>query len=190
MVKELEDAPRDEVVVLLYCDPACAVGEPPDSSFDAAVRAAGSILHAQAKRGRRSVLALNRARPEVHRISSLQGDWRAAMETLAAARPDGTTPVAGLIGRDGGAVAQALELAVVTARLEPRLVDRLVQRAATHHGVSLVWLDAATFAGRPPRREPMLLRLQASGVAVAVVRHGDDLRRVLGAQVLERAAGG
>jgi hypothetical protein len=36
----------------------------------------------------------------------------------------------------------------------------------------------------------MLLRLQSSGVAVAVVRHGDDLRRVLGAQVLERAAGG
>jgi uncharacterized protein (DUF58 family) len=41
MVKELEDAPRDEVAVLLDGDPAAVVGPPPDSSFDAAVRAAG-----------------------------------------------------------------------------------------------------------------------------------------------------
>jgi uncharacterized protein (DUF58 family) len=190
MVKELEDAPRDEVVVLLDCEPACDVGESPDSSFDAAVRAAGSVLHAQARRGRRAVLALNRARPEVHRVASLEGDWRAAMEALAAARADGASPLAALVARDGGVVSRALELAVVTARLDARLAERLVQRATSHRGVSLVWVDAATYAGRPPRSEPALLRLQAAGVAVAVVRRGCDLRAVLGAPQVERAVGG
>ena len=190
MVKELEDAPRDEVVVLLDCDPAGDVGTPPDSSFDAAVRAAGSLLHAHARRGRRAVLALNRARPESHRVASLEGDWRAAMESLAAARADGLQPLAALIGREGGVAARALELTVVTARLEPRLVDRLVQRASSHRGISLVWIDAASYAGRPSVRAPALLRLHASGVAVAVVRQGEDLRAALGAPRLERAAGG
>jgi uncharacterized protein (DUF58 family) len=190
MVKELEDAPRDEVVVLLDCDPAGDVGAQPGSSFDVAVRAAGSVLHAHARRGRRCVLALNRARPEIHRIASLEGDWRAAMESLAAARADGTQPVAALVGREGGLVSRALELTVVTARLEPRFADRLAQRATSHRGVSLVWIDAASFAGRPARREPALLRLQAAGVAVAVVRKGDDLRAALGGSVVERAAGG
>ena len=190
MVKELEDAPRDEVVVLLDCGPACDVGVPPDSSFDEAVRAAGSLLHAHARRGRRCVLALNRARPEVHRIASLEGDWRATMEALAAARADGVASLSSLVGREGGVAARALELAIVTAHLDPRLVDRLAQLASSHHAVSLVWVDAATYAGREPRREPALVRLQATGVAVAVVRRGDDLRAALGAATLERAAGG
>jgi uncharacterized protein (DUF58 family) len=190
MVKELEDAPRDEVVVLLDCAPAGEVGAPPDSSFDAAVRAAGSILHAHARLGRRAVLALNRARPEVHRVTSLDGDWRAAMEALAAARADAAMPLAALVGREGGVAAQALELAVVTACVEPRLVERLVQRASSHRGIALVWIDAASYAARPTAREPALLRLEAAGVAVAVVRRGDDLRAVLGPPRLERVAGG
>jgi hypothetical protein len=112
------------------------------------------------------------------------------MEALAAARADAAKPLAGLLARDGGLVSRALELAVVTARLEQRLADLLVQRAATHRGVSLVWVDAATFAGRGPTRENGLLRLQSAGVAVAVVRSGDDLRTALGAPRLERTAHG
>ena len=190
MVKELEDAPRDEVVVLLDCDPAGAVGDPPDASFDAAVRAAGSILHAHVRRGRRAVLALNRAQPEVHRVASLDGDWRVAMESLAGARADSAISAAAMIVREGGVVARSLELALVTTRLEPRLADRLVQRATTHRGVSLVWVDAASFAGTPTARQPELARLQAAGCAVAVIRRGDDLRTVLGAPRMERVAGG
>jgi len=190
MVKELEDAPRDEVVVLLDGDPGGAAGEPPDSSFDAAVRAAGSILHAYVRRGRRTVLAINRAQPEAHRVASLDGDWRGAMEALAAARPDAAMPAAAIVAREGGVVSRSLELAVVTTRLDPRLAERLVQRATTHHGVSLVLVDSASFAGAPSARRPELARLQAAGCAVAVVRRGDDLRSVLGAPLLQRAAGG
>jgi len=181
MVKELEDAPRDEVVVLLDCDARGQVGVPPDSSFDLAVRAAGSILGAHARRARRAVLALNGLRPVAIPITSLDGDWHAALEALAAAEPDGTSGAADLVGREGGLAARALELTVVTARLEPRLVDRLAQRAMTHRGISVVWVDAASFTGRPTTREPALQRLSAAGAAVAVLRRGDDLAAKLGA---------
>jgi hypothetical protein len=45
--------------------------------------------------------------------------------------------------------------------------------------VSVVYVDAPTFAGRKSTRDAALLRLQASGVPVAVLRDGDDLREVL-----------
>jgi hypothetical protein len=45
--------------------------------------------------------------------------------------------------------------------------------------VALVYVEAASFAGRRSRPEPDLLRLQAAGVPIAVVRHGDDLATAL-----------
>ena len=54
--------------------------------------------------------------------------------------------------------------------------------------VSVVWIDAASFASRPTRVEPGLLRLSAHGVPTAVVRRGDDLATVLGARSLEAVA--
>ena len=95
-----------------------------------------------------------------------------------------------MVGREGGVASRALELAVVTTMLDPQLAHRLLQRAATHRGVSLVWVDAGTWSGRATARDPELARLQAAGCAVAVLRRGDDLRTVLGAPRLARVAGG
>lgn len=176
MVKELEDAPRDEIAIVLDADASAVAGE----SFDVQVRAAGSVLRTHASRGRRAVLALNSDQPVSVRVSSLEGDWQAALGALAAVEADASRPVVELIVREGGPAARALEVVVVTARLAPALVTRLAQRALTSHGVSLVWIDSASFAGRPAKADPELLRLQAAGVPVAVVHAGDDLRAVLG----------
>ena len=176
MVKELEDAPRDEIAIVLDADAGAVTG----GSFDAQVRAAGSILRTHASRGRRAVLSLNAGQPSSVRVSSLEGDWQAAFEALAAVEPNGFRPVIELLGRESPA-ARALELVVVTARLSPALGTKLVQRALGNHGVSLVWVDAPSFAGRPTRVEPELLRLQGAGVPVAVVRAGEDLARALSA---------
>jgi uncharacterized protein (DUF58 family) len=182
MVKDLEDAPRDEIAVVLDGDASAVAG----ASFDLQVRAAGSVLRTHAARGRRAVLALNAARPSSVRVSSLEGDWTAAMGALAAVEPDGERPVVELLGRESGPAARALEIVVVTARLAPALATKLVQRALTSHGVSLVWIDAPSFAGRPTKADPELLRLQAAGVPVAVVRAGDDLRTALGGASMPR----
>ena len=132
MVKELEDAPRDEIAVLLDADATAVVGE----SFDVQVRAAGSILESYVRRGRRAVLVVNSERRDVQQVHSAAADWRRALELLAAAEPSGRGSVARLLAEHDGPAARALELAVVTARLDAGLVDRLVQRALSRRRVS------------------------------------------------------
>ena len=80
MVKELEDSPREDVAVVLDAWRGVRRG----SIFDVAVRAAGSMLQAHARRGRRAALVLGGATVEVQRVQA-EGDWRRALELLAGA---------------------------------------------------------------------------------------------------------
>jgi len=188
MVKELEDSPRDQVAVLLDGDPATVTGSPPDSSFDAAVRVAGSILLAQVRRGRRCMLILNTAGQETQLVSSDGPEWQLALELLAAAEPDARDAATALLQSADAPAARSLELVVVTSRVERALVDRLLERTLAHRPVALVHVESASFAGRPHRPDPELLRLQAAGVPIAVVRRGDDLAAALhGARAAEVA---
>jgi uncharacterized protein (DUF58 family) len=175
MVKELQDEPRDEVAIVLDADAKTVAG----ASFDEQVRAAGSLLRAQVWRDRRAVLVVNSISQEVVRVQSYAGDWRVALETLASVEPTGRVPLAALLADEAGPAGRAYELALVTSRLEPRLVDRVIHRALAQRRVSVVFVDAPTYAGARPSREPHLLRLQNSGVPVAVVHRGDDLARAL-----------
>jgi uncharacterized protein (DUF58 family) len=170
MVKELEDAPRDEVAVLLDGDATAVTGQ----TFDVAVRAAGSILQAHHRRGRRCALVVNSAARETQEIAT-DANWRRALEILAGAEPTAQTPAYALLQADGGIAARSLELVVVTSRIEVSLVDRLVQRALSRRGVSLVYIETE------PGPQPQLLRLQAVGIPVAVVHQGQDLAAALGA---------
>ncbi len=154
MVKELEDAPRDELAVLLDC---AGAGEP----LDIAVRAAGSLLAAHDRWGRRAALVLNAGPRRVER------DITASLELLAGLRTERAARIEELLAHEA---ARAQELIVVTSRLPRRLVDALVGR----RGAALVYVTAAA------RQDPALLRLAGSGVAVAVLRAGDDLRNALG----------
>ncbi len=181
MVKELEDSPRDELAVVLDAHRTFS-----RAAFDVAVRAAGSIAQAYAQRGRRAALVIGAAALHVQRVHA-EGDWRRALELLAAAEADGLDAPERLLGGDRNPAALALDLVVVTPRLEPGLVERLIQRAAARRSTAVVWVDVASFAGKP-RREPALLRLQSAGVPVAVLRRDDDLRRALAAPEFAEAA--
>jgi uncharacterized protein (DUF58 family) len=186
MVKELEDAPRDEIAVLLDADAAPVVGD----SFDVQVRAAGSILDAYVRRGRRAVLVVNSERREVQQVHSAAADWRRALELLAAVEPTGRTPLARLLAEHDSPVLRALELVVVTARVDGKLVDRLVQRALSRRQVSLVFVDSASFDGAGRRVQPLLLRLSGAGVPVAVVHAGDELAACLAGTAAAEVARG
>jgi hypothetical protein len=56
------------------------------------------------------------------------------------------------------------------------------------HAVSVVWIDAASFASRPNRADPGVLRLVSHGIPTAVVRRGDDLAAALSGQRREAVA--
>jgi len=188
MVKELEDAPRDEVAVLLDAAEGVDVGEAPESSFEAQVRAAGTLVWAHARRGRRAVLVVNGRSVQSHGIGTEESDLRGALEVLAGIEPDGVLPASALLAEEASRAARALEVVVVTARLPADLVERLVARSSRGLPASVVYVDASSWNGAAAR-EPGLLRLQAAGVPVAVVRKGDDLRTALAGTRLPEAAG-
>ena len=180
MVKELEDTPRDAVVVLLDCDPVGACGEPGDSSFDQAVRAAGSILKVFAARGRKAALVTTGGSRSSVEVSSGAEGFRTVLGVLAALEPDARTKLSRWLLHEQTRAAQAGELVVVTANLDPAAVDALLA-LATRRLLSVVWIDAPSYAGRPTRTPAGPLRLSRLGIPVAVVRRGDDLGAALDA---------
>ncbi len=183
MVKELEDAPRDETAVLLDADASVVIGNPPDSTFELAVRAAGSILRTHAKRGRRASLVVNARVPVYRRIHSYEGDWHLALELLASVEPDGHIPAAHLLTDESGPASRAMEVTVVTSIVSGKLVERLVQRAFAHHPATVVYVDPRSFSDGPTAPDhdvtAQLLRLDRAGIAVAILRRGDDLTEKL-----------
>ena len=187
MVRELHDTPHDGVVVLLDCDPAGATGEPPDSSFDAAVRAAGSVLRAYAIRGRAATLVTTGSNRSTVIVRAARRDFDAALAALAAAEADASHPLSRYLGADETALLRAGEIVVVTSVLAPATVAALL-RTANRRPVSVIWVDAPSFVERPTRADPGALRLSTSGVPVAVVRRGDDLAGALGARAVEALA--
>ena len=187
MVRELEDAPRDSVAIVLDVDATTVTGVPGRSSLDDAVRAAAGLVRAHAGRSRRALLVVASPTPGIHRVQSLGRDWDAALDALAAVEPAEGAPLRELTS-PRGALGTVPELVVVTAR--PEVVeDALVARRAVGRFCGLVVVDAPTYAGREPSTSSRtLLRLAGAGVAVTMVRHGDRLEDALGS-LRERAVG-
>jgi len=179
MVKELEDAPRDAVAIVLDCDPAGAAGRPPDSSFDAAARAAASLAAAHADRGRTVWLLTTGRVPALVRAGAGEAGLAEALGVLAAAEPDAVHPLARWLRQERGLPADAGELVVVTGVLGPGATQALLA-AARRRPVSVVLVDCPSFAGRAAAPAPEPLRLAAAGVPVAVLRRGAELAAVLG----------
>ncbi len=172
-MKELEDTSDGEPVVLLDCDPLAAVGRPPDTPFEAAVRAAGSIALAMARRGRSALLLTTGQRTEVVRIGPRAPDD--ALDALAGVEADARAPLAAVLAQTQGPLAGAREVIVVTARADAAATALLRSRAS-----ALVWVDAASWAGRRGPPAAGLAALAAAGMPVATVRRGDDLAAALG----------
>jgi uncharacterized protein (DUF58 family) len=189
MVKELEDAPRDEVVVVVDAQTGYSGGERLDTSFDTQVRAAGSILWTHARRGRNARLVVTSgASSDSVSVRSYERDWQRALEALAAAEQTGLRPLEGLLADHSGATARASDLVIVTPSLRPAIVEVVIARALSRQQVSVVYVDLPTFEGRDKRSvdvDAAILRLEAAGIPVARLRRGDDLASVLGETLTE-----
>ena len=71
----------------------------------------------------------------------------------------------------------------MTASLSPKLIEQLLQRAGAHHPATIVYVDPRSFGAEPNRPDHdasgQLIRLERAGIAVAVLRRGDDLAEKL-----------
>jgi uncharacterized protein (DUF58 family) len=179
MVRELEDAPRENIAVVLDVERATVTGAPGDSSLDDAVRAAAGLARAHATRSRGAMLVIGTPAPSIHRVRIPGHDWERALDALAGVDGVDGCPLRSLVAPRGvlGAIA---ELVVVTAR-PGAVADALVARAAGGQGCAVVAVDAPTYTGRAPSgASPELLRLSAVGCPVAVLRHGVPVEDALG----------
>jgi uncharacterized protein (DUF58 family) len=187
MVKELDDVPRDDVVVVLDRAADAVAGAPGRSSLDAAVRAAGSILRAYAARGRRAALQLTGEAGTVVRVHALERDWIAMLDALAAVAADESGSLVATLGDPRLPAVRAPELVVVTAAAAT-VAAVLEARVSERRPTAIVAVDAPSFAGRQrPVADPTLLRLAAVGVRVATLRNGDDLAAAVGGALGSRA---
>ncbi len=169
MVKELDDAPRDDIAVVLDQDLAGVAGPVGRSSFDAAVRAAGALALAHVLWNRRVALVGTAPATEVVRVHSVGHDWEVALDALAEMMPVAGAHADRALRSPAAAVSRAREIVVVTGRPE-RVVDALLELRRNGRIVSLVVVASETYAGRPPNAPHVaLLRAGALGLAVAVI---------------------
>ena len=175
MVKELEDAPRDEVAV---CSTRTRRGRRRELRRAGARRRARSCSRTPGAAAA-PCSSSTRRRRELQRVHSVEADWR--RRSSCSRRPSRARgrPLAALLADEaarGGAGARARRrhgsagaAAASSARRSARSRNR---------SVSLVWVDTASFAGPAARRASRSCsRLQAAGVAVAVVRRRRRPRR-------------
>jgi uncharacterized protein (DUF58 family) len=169
MVKELDDAPRDELVIVLDQDADGTAGSGVTSSFDAAVRAVGALALAHALWGRRVVIVGSSPTFDPVRVSSGGHDWEVALDALAAVTPVVGAGVTRALRAAAGPLAHAREIIAVTGR--PDLaVEPLIELRSRGRSTALVAVAAETFVGRSrDRAQPALLRAVSQGVSVAVV---------------------
>ena len=178
MVKELEDAPRDETAVLLDAD-----GE--RGRRRRQLRRAGARRRLDPARARAHAAGApcwpsTPRRGRASRVTSLDGDWLARSScSPPRSRPGRGPSWSSSRATERPGLARARDL-VVTANLPRR--SRPGSSSARCRTGRQRRLGRRAELRRPPTRiEPELLRLQAAGVAVAVVRRGDDLAAALGA---------
>jgi uncharacterized protein (DUF58 family) len=179
MVKDLEDAPRDTVAVLLDCDSGNAVG------FELAVRAAASLVHALSSRGRRVLLVTTAREPRLAYLEVRRRGLERALDLLAAVRADADHGLAEALHDVRRRTLEAGELVVCTCALSEASALALLH-AAERQSTSVVWVVPRVIV-ESPLTSPDALRLVAAGVPLAVVRPGDDLASALAARHLPEA---
>ena len=148
MVKELDDAPRDDLAIVLDQDPDGVAGPVGQSSFDAAVRAAGALALAHVLWNRRVVLVGTAAETEDVRIRAAGHDWELALDALATVEPVEGARVDRALRSPSAAITRAREIVVVTGRPD-RAVEPLLELRRGGRSVSLVIMASETYAGRP-----------------------------------------
>jgi uncharacterized protein (DUF58 family) len=201
MLREMDDPTSGDVALLLDASSQLVVGEPPDSSLELAVQAAGSVADFALRAGRAVGLLLPQDEWRRLRLAPGAGGRARLLESLARVQPHGAVRLGpSLQPLLAGTHRQRRShyVALVVLDLDRELVRALIGLRDEGLQVSVVHVDAASFssaeAARRPRAraaaaaadaarvaeiEALSLSLVAAGVRCVTLRRGDDLRSAL-----------
>jgi uncharacterized protein (DUF58 family) len=125
MVRELEDASRADLTIMVDLDRALLDGD----GADALMRATATVVRGAVARGQQASLLLVGSATLRIALDGAGASWFAAMDALAAAVADRELPLAAAILRDRALLAGG-SLLVLTASSAPELAALLVREAA------------------------------------------------------------
>ena len=197
MLRETDDPTSGDLAVLLEQASGLVAGDDPDTSFELAVQAAGSVADYGLRAGRGVRLLLQAGGRRVARLAPDADGRRRLLELLAEVSPQSLPPLGASLRTlliDGRPLSRSRSLTLVVMRLDRELVGRLTAFHGRGRVMSVVHVDPTSFSsadGQSYATEAGRLRLAlvAAGIPVVTLRRGDDLRTAL-AQPVESARGG
>ncbi|MEY2518109.1 MAG: hypothetical protein QOJ89_5473, partial [bacterium] len=164
MVKELDDPAGDELAVVLDARASADVGRAPDSSFELAAAAAGSLVARALADSRRVRLVI--ARGDGEPVSATERG--AVRKLLAQARPAGERPPGDVLAR---LAAERVE--VVTSR------PAALVGAGGRRQLGVIAIDPSSFDPATPRDAEALAALRAAGARVVELRRPEPVAAVV-----------
>ena len=200
MLREMDDPESGDVAVVLDGTASGVVGEAPQTSFELAVQAAGSVADYVLAAGRSVNLALHDSRWQQTTLAPDINGRRRLLDALATVRPNARAPLSATLLklRDGGGrLAPARTIVLVALSLDRDLVRAVLALHRQGLRVSLIHVVAGSFAapasetrrsssssaGRDHGGEgegpDLLLTLAGGGVICLSLYAGDDLRASL-----------
>jgi uncharacterized protein (DUF58 family) len=189
MLREMDDPTSGDVTLLLDGTAARVSGQPPQSNYELAVQAAGSVADFALRAGRTVNLLFHEERWRQDRLTPDANGRRQLLESLAAAVPDARTPLQSSLrrlGANGGRLMRTQILAVVALSLDEEFVRALVALRREGAQVSVISIVPESFAAGADaagtaavQSQAALISLASRGVLCLSVNRGDDLRSAL-----------
>lgn len=152
MLREMEEPAGADVTLLLDGSAHALVGDAPDSNFELAVRAAGSIAD-YVLRMNRGVTLLCHERSWRHvQLTADGGGHRALMQALAETQPNASAPLVSALRHlrtDGPHLLRTQTVTVVSISLDRQLARALVQLREDGVSLSFLYVVADSFRAKP-----------------------------------------
>jgi uncharacterized protein (DUF58 family) len=148
MLREMEEPAGADITMLLDGTAAEVLGEPPDSNFELAVRAAGSIADFVLRSGRGVSLICHERNMCERRLTADGSGRRALLQALAETQPNASVPLVGALRHlrtDGPHLLRTQSVAVVSISLDRNLACSLVQLKEDGVQLALLHVVGASF---------------------------------------------
>jgi uncharacterized protein (DUF58 family) len=180
MLREMEEPAGADITMLLDGTAQELLGKPPDTNFELAVRAAGSIADFVLRANRGVTLLCHERSWRQVRLTPDGGGRRALLQALAETRPNASAPLLNALRHlrtDGPHLLRAQSVTVVGISLDRHLARALIQLREDGVKLSFLHITGGSFATEPTEGVSSLLPFlppRDTGAAPAGLRPGDQ----------------
>lgn len=148
MLREMEEPAGSDITLLLDGSAGQVAGYPPETNFELAVRAVGSIADYALRAGRGVTLITHENHHRMVRLTADGGGRRTLLETLAETRSDASTPLSLALRRllaDRSTPLRSQSLTLVGMTLDTKMVRALTSLREDGVDLNFVYVPSFSF---------------------------------------------